>query len=274
MKVVLFCGGLGTRIREYSEASQKPMIPVGHQPILWHVMQYYSRTGTAISCCASATRPTSSRTISCTYRPPSDCVVSQFGKKIEIIGEQQPDWRLTMIDTGVWRNIGQRLVAVKEHVEGRGDLPGQLQRRSHRRAAAGDDRFLQGQRQTGLLHRGTPAVQFPSGRIRRQNGMVRADPGETAESELWINGGYFIFRNEIFDYMQDGEELVLQPFNRLIKDNNLVAFKYEGFWRSMDTLQDRQVLEEMVEKGEMPWPPDTSSSQTLRICTCCPSRPR
>ena len=73
------------------------------------------------------------------------------------------------------------------------------------------------------------------------------------ESEIWINGGYFIFRNEIFDYIQEGEELVLEPFNRLIEDGQLMAYKYDGFWRAMDTLRDRQVLEEMVERGDTPW---------------------
>ena len=73
------------------------------------------------------------------------------------------------------------------------------------------------------------------------------------ESEVWINGGYFIFRNEIFNYIQDGDELVLEPFNRLVERRELVAYKYEGFWRAMDTLRDRNVLEEMVDRGEMPW---------------------
>ena len=80
------------------------------------------------------------------------------------------------------------------------------------------------------------------------------------ESEVWINGGYFIFRKEIFNYIQDGEELVLEPFNRLIKEQQLVAYKYEGFWRAMDTLRDRQLLEEMVEQGEIPWRPGKTSS--------------
>jgi glucose-1-phosphate cytidylyltransferase len=73
------------------------------------------------------------------------------------------------------------------------------------------------------------------------------------ESDAWINGGYFIFRKEIFDYIRDGEELVLEPFARLIGAGQLYAYRYEGFWRAMDTLRDRQVLEEMVERGNIPW---------------------
>jgi glucose-1-phosphate cytidylyltransferase len=75
----------------------------------------------------------------------------------------------------------------------------------------------------------------------------------TDRSDIWINGGFFLFRKEIFDYMREGEELVLEPFQRLIKENQLLAYKHEGFWRAMDTLKDRQVLEDMVEQGKMPW---------------------
>ena len=73
------------------------------------------------------------------------------------------------------------------------------------------------------------------------------------QSNVWINGGYFIFRREIFDYIKVAEELVVEPFNRLIKAGKLMAYKYEGFWRAMDTLRDKQILEEMVERGETPW---------------------
>ena len=90
------------------------------------------------------------------------------------------------------------------------------------------------------------------------NGMVRRFRSNK-ESEVWINGGYFIFRKEIFNYIRDAEELVLEPFNRLIKEQQLVAYKYEGFWRAMDTLRDRQILEEMVEQGEIPWRPGKTS---------------
>ena len=70
---------------------------------------------------------------------------------------------------------------------------------------------------------------------------------------MWINGGYFIFRNTIFDYIRDGEELVLEPFKRLIKERRLAAYRHHGFWRAMDTLNDKRILEEMVERGDMPW---------------------
>jgi glucose-1-phosphate cytidylyltransferase len=75
----------------------------------------------------------------------------------------------------------------------------------------------------------------------------------TQDANLWINGGFFILRSEIFDYLHDGEELVEEPFRRLMKDDQLLAFKHEGFWRPMDTLKDKEVLEDLVEQGRMPW---------------------
>ena len=75
----------------------------------------------------------------------------------------------------------------------------------------------------------------------------------TQEANLWINGGGFIFRSEIFDYLRDGEELVEEPFQRLIEDDQLLAFRHEGFWRPMDTLKDKEVLEDLIERGRMPW---------------------
>jgi glucose-1-phosphate cytidylyltransferase len=85
-----------------------------------------------------------------------------------------------------------------------------------------------------------------------EKGVVRRISA-SHESEIWINGGYFIFRKEIFDYIQEGDELVVQPFKRLIDRGELMAYRYEGFWRAMDTLRDRQVLEEMIERGDTPW---------------------
>ena len=96
-----------------------------------------------------------------------------------------------------------------------------------------------------------PPISFHLAEFDEQGAVQRLRSSQ--QSEIWINGGYFIFRNKIFDYIREGEELVLEPFNRLIEGGHLMAYKYEGFWRAMDTLRDRQVLEDMVERGKMPW---------------------
>ena len=119
MKVVLFCGGLGTRIREYSENIPKPMIPVGHQPILWHVMNYYSQYGHRDFVLCLGYKANVIKEFFLNYKPQifADCVVSKQGTNVELLSEIKEDWRVTLIDTGIWRNIGQRLAAVRDYVK-------------------------------------------------------------------------------------------------------------------------------------------------------------
>ena len=119
MKTVLFCGGLGTRIRDYSENIPKPMIPIGGKPILWHLMSYYSQYGHKDFVLCLGYKANVIKEFFLNYQPHiyADCVVSGFGSNVETLGDPEQDWRVTMIDTGVWRNIGERLFAVRQHVE-------------------------------------------------------------------------------------------------------------------------------------------------------------
>jgi len=184
-----------------------------------------------------------------------DCTVSHFGKKVELLGERPADWRISLVDTGIWRNIGERLLAVRHLVQDQeiflanysdgltdAPLPEMINRfkRSGKIAS-----FI-------AIH---PPITFHLADFD-EAGLVRR-MSASHESEIWINGGYFIFRREIFDYIQDGDELVVEPFKRLIERGELMAYKYEGFWRAMDTLRDRQVLEEMIERGDTPWHPNS-----------------
>lgn len=262
MKVVLFCGGLGTRIREYSESIPKPMVPIGSQPILWHLMQYYSSYGhyDFILCLGYKANVIKDYFLNYKQTVGVDCVVSEFGNKVELVGEQPPDWRVTLVDTGVWRNIGERLVAVKSHVrneeiflanysDGLSDapLPDMID-------------YFKKSGKIGCFIAVRPPFNFHLAEFD-EGGLVRKFRS-SQEAEIWINGGYFIFRKEIFDYVLDGEELVLRPFDRLIKEGQLIAYKYNGFWRAMDTLRDRQVLEEMAERGEAPWQPSRNGKSS------------
>ena len=265
MKVVLFCGGLGTRIREYSESIPKPMIPVGQQPILWHVMNYYSGYGHDDFVLCLGYKANVVKKFFLDYKPHafSDCVVSNFGTNVELLNAPRKDWRVTLIDTGTWRNIGQRLWAVREHVRGEeyflanysdGLTNVDLDDMIARFKASGKIAAFLAVRPPLTYHL---AEIEPDGRVNSFRSSDRSD--------IWINGGYFVFRREIFDYMRDGEELVLEPFTRLIAEDQLMAFKHEGFWRSMDTLKDRQVLEDMVEQGDMPWRAERSQPSKAGI---------
>jgi glucose-1-phosphate cytidylyltransferase len=253
MKVVLFCGGLGMRIRDYSETVPKPMIPIGHQPILWHVMQYYSHYGHNDFVLCLGYKANVVKDFFLRYRPQTfaDCVVSGYGSSVELIGEQQEDWRVALIDTGAWRNIGERLWAVRDQVkdeeyflanysDGLTDI--RLDESIERFKASGKIACFLAVRPPMTYHL---ADIDDGGRVREFR--------SSESSDIWINGGYFIMRREIFDYMREGEELVVEPFKRLIEDDLLMAYKHEGFWRAMDTLRDRQILEDMVEHGRMPW---------------------
>jgi glucose-1-phosphate cytidylyltransferase len=253
MKVVLFCGGLGTRIREYSEAIPKPMIPIGHQPILWHVMQYYSYYGHRDFILCLGYKANVVKEFFLNYRPHAfnDCVVSEFGSKVELLGKPEEDWRVSLIDTGIWRNIGERLWAVRDYVK---DEEIFLANYSDGLSNVDLNDMLSRFKKSGKLAcflAIRPPLTYhvadisPEGAVHGMRTWDRAD--------LWINGGYFLLRPKIFEYMREGEELVVEPFQRLIEAGQLMGYRHEGFWRSMDTLKDRQVLEEMVEQGNMPW---------------------
>ena len=261
MKVVLFCGGLGTRIRDYSETIPKPMIPVGQQPILWHVMQYYSQYGHRDFVLCLGYKANAFKEFFLNWRQStySDCVISNSGGSVEYLGEGLQDWRVTLVDTGVWRNIGQRLLAVKDHVkdeevflanysDGLSDAP--LPEMIETLRMSGKVGCFLAVRPPLTFH----LVEFDdNGRLQR----LRA----SADSDIWVNAGYFVFRNEIFDYIKEGEELVVEPFQRLIEAGQLIGFRHEGFFRAMDTLKDKQILEDMVERGHTPWQVRGAASQ-------------
>jgi glucose-1-phosphate cytidylyltransferase len=255
MKTVLFCGGLGTRIRDYSENVPKPMIPVGDKPILWHLMHYYSEYGHRdfVLCLGYKANAVKEFFLNWRQQTYSDCVISDAGRKVEFLGDRLPDWRVTLVDTGLWRNIGQRLCAVREHVkneemflanysDGLSDapLPQMIE-------------LLEKSGKTGCFLAVRPPLTFHlvefdgNGEVQR----MRA----SADSDIWINAGYFVFRNKVFDYINEGEELVVEPFERMIADGELIAYRHDGFFRAMDTLRDKQLLEDMVQRGHMPWQP-------------------
>jgi glucose-1-phosphate cytidylyltransferase len=253
MKVVLFCGGLGTRIREYSESIPKPMIPIGNHPILWHVMQYYSQYGHSDFVLCLGYKLNIIKDFFLGYKPQvyTDCVVSSHGTQVELLNGPKEDWRITMIDTGIWRNIGERLWAVRDQVQ---DEEMFLANYSDGLSDVDLDDMIAKFKASGKIAcflAIRPPLTFHLADID-ENGKVR-EFRTSDRSDIWINGGYFLFRREIFDYMNDGEELVNEPFGRLIAEDQLMAYKYEGFWRAMDTLRDRQVLEDLVEHGKMPW---------------------
>ncbi len=255
MKVVLFCGGQGTRIRDYSDAIPKPMIPIGYRPILWNVMKYYAHYGHTdfILCLGYKGDVIKDYFINYDETISNDFVFEKGGKEIELLNSDIEDWKITFVDTGHSSNIGMRLMKVKEHLEGEEmflanysdglsnvHLPTLISELEAKPDAVGTFATYQ------------PTGSFHVVRSDQDSGMVTA-VHPISDADLWINIGYFALRKEIFDYIEFGDELVEEPFSRLISEGRLATHRFLDFWQSMDTLKDKMKLDTLLAKGNPPW---------------------
>jgi glucose-1-phosphate cytidylyltransferase len=252
LKVVLFCGGLGLRMREASERIPKPMVPIGNRPILWHVMKYFAHFGHKdfILCLGHKAEVIKEFFLEYNEALSNDFVL-HGDRGVELLSSDAHDWRITFVNTGLRAKVGERLAAVRPHLEGEemflanyGDVltDAPLPEMVRRLEESGKTASVLCVRPNYTFH----VVSLGDGpEIERIQDVTQAN--------LWINGGYFVLRQGIFDVMERGEDLVVEPFERLISRQDLVAYRYEGFWAPMDTLKDKHVLEALVESGRAPW---------------------
>ena len=252
MKVVLFCGGQGLRLREHADSIPKPMVTVGYRPILWHVMRYYAHFGHTefVLCLGYKSDVIKRYFLEYQEALSNDFVISGDGQ-VELLQRDIADWRITFVETGLNANVGQRLRAVQKHV---GNEPFLANYGDVLTDAPLDDRiakFLESDGVASFLCVRPKSYTFHLVRLGEGNLVARID--DVGTSDLWINGGYFIFRPEFFDYLKPGEELVEQPFARLIAAGKLQADQYDGFWAPMDTLKDVQALQAAFDQGRPPW---------------------
>jgi len=254
MKVVLFCGGQGIRLREYSEQIPKPMVTIGYRPILWNVMKYYASYGHKdfILCLGYKGDYIKNYFINYNETLSNNFVYTKGGSEIELLNSDIDDWRITFVDTGLNSNIGMRLLKVKEYLkdedvflanysDGLTDLhlPDML------------DWFLNDKSKTAAIMAYQPTQSFHV--VQRKNDGTVKKISHIGSAGLHINAGYFILRKEIFDYMEQGDELVDQPFSRLIKENKLISWEHNGYWASMDTFKDKKNLDDIYAQGNPPW---------------------
>jgi len=253
MKVVFFCGGLGTRLREYTDTIPKPMVNIGDQPILWHLMKYYAHFGhnEFILCLGYKGDLIKQHFMNLPPSASNNLKLSGLADVIHVVNDDDTEWKITFADTGANTNIGQRLLAVRDHLgdddtflanysDGLSDLP------------LGD--YLE------HFHSENKIASFVCVRPKHSfhtvavgsDGLVQ-DIRQASQSDFWINGGFFAFKREIFDYLQEGEELVEEPFQRLIAEKQLLAYTHKGFWACMDTLKDKKAFDDMDQQGERPW---------------------
>jgi glucose-1-phosphate cytidylyltransferase len=252
MKVVLFCGGLGTRLREHAGTLPKPLVPIGSRPIIWYLMKYYAHFGHKDFVLCLGFKGDSIRNYFLTYNPNvSRDFTIERGGAITPKESDISDWRITLVDTGLHSNIGQRLLKVRQHLEGEEAF---LANYSDQVSNLPMPEYLEFFRKTGATASFVavrPSQSFHSVTVRDGG---RVDSIQSMQgADFWINGGYMILKQGIFDVMQDGEELVAEPFQRLAAAGKLFAYRYEGFWASMDTFKDKIMFERMNGRGERPW---------------------
>jgi glucose-1-phosphate cytidylyltransferase len=254
MKVVLFCGGLGTRLREHSDTIPKPLVGVGYRPILWHLMRYYAHYGHTEFILCLGYRGDLIREYFLNYREAmsNDFTLSDGGKSLEAHDKDISDWKITFVDTGLHSTIGQRLLRVRKYLA---DDPVFLAN-----YADGLSDLPLNDQLSAFLQRPELVATFVSVRSAQSFHAVQADEhgvvtrlGAMPQQQLWINGGFFILRNEIFDYINDGDELVDGPFARLIERRKLTTYRWEGFWQCMDTFKDKISFDRMEARGQCPW---------------------
>ena len=268
MKVVIFCGGQGMRMREASEVAPKPMIPIGNRPVLWHVMKYYAHFGFTDFVLCLGYKAEAIKHFFLTYSEAmaNDFVLSDGGAKVHLLKTDIHNWNITFVDTGLRASIGERLRAVRDHLQD-------------------DDYFLANYGDT-LTDADLPAMiarakaadvtaSFLAVRPNHSFHVVAMDDGglvngihDVMRSDIWINGGYFVMRRELLDQLNPGEDLVEEPLQRLLEKNQVLAQRHEGFWAPMDTLKDKQWLEGLHESGTAPWQvwdPDRMAGEDARL---------
>jgi glucose-1-phosphate cytidylyltransferase len=253
MKVVIFCGGLGMRLREFSEAVPKPMVPVGYRPILWHVMRSYAQQGHKdfILCLGYKADAIKNYFLHYDETISNDFVLADGGRRVELLASDIHDWKITFVDTGLHSNIGQRLRRVQpflageemflaNYADGLSDvsLPDMID-------------FCRAREATACFLGVAPTSSFH---------LVQADPAGRVQTichikdvGMRVNGGFFVLSREIFDYVGPGEDLVEEPFRRLAALGRLVTYRHDGFWACMDTFKERQLLEDIYSRGQPPW---------------------
>lgn len=253
MKVVIFCGGLGLRLREYSENVPKPLVPIGDAPVMWHLMKYYSHYGHKdfILCLGHKSESIKRFFLNYNEALSSDFVLSKGGRELQLLSTDFSNWCITFADTGTKSVIGERLLAIREHVKNE-----EVFLANYVDGLADIDLNMVIER---LLHSNKTAC-FVSVPPTQTFHLVETDENSqvtrishAGTSNTWINGGYFVFRQRIFDYIRPGEDLVDQPFQRLIAAGELITIKHTGFWACMDTFKERQELEDLWSKGTAPW---------------------
>ncbi|MDA9148583.1 glucose-1-phosphate cytidylyltransferase [Alphaproteobacteria bacterium] len=253
MKVVILAGGFGTRLSEETDSKPKPMIEIGGMPILWHIMKYYSSFGHDDFLILLGFKGYSIKEFFSNYLlHKSDVTIDLSNNKMKIHQSKSEAWKVTLIDTGLYTLTGGRIKRAKDYI--------------------GDDDFLltygDGLSDVNI----TKLIEFhkshgksitmtsvqPDGRYGAldiaNNNIIQSFKEKPKGDGAWINGGFFVCKSKIFDFIEnDSTVFEEEPLSDIANQNELVAFKHEGFWECMDTLRDKRKLCELWDSNKAPW---------------------
>ena len=252
MKAVILAGGFGTRISEESHLRPKPMIEIGGRPILWHIMKIFSTYGvTEFVVCCGYKGYVIKEYFANYFLHMADATFDITHNQVEIHQNLSEPWKVTLVDTGLETQTGGRLLRVRKYLnnetfcltygDGVSDIGISDLIRFHQR---------HGRRAT------LTAIRPPSrfGVLEFDGEHVSQFVEKPTGDGRWINGGFFVLEQGIFDYLSTDQDIwEHEPLRRLAQEGELVAYRHEGFWAAMDTLRDRNYLEELWAAKRAPW---------------------
>ncbi|MCC7124239.1 MAG: glucose-1-phosphate cytidylyltransferase [Acidobacteria bacterium] len=254
MKVVILAGGMGTRISEESAIRPKPMIEIGHQPILWHIMKMFTAHGlTDFIICCGYRGEMIKEYFANYYLRRSDVTFDLRANALQVHRACAEPWRVTVVDTGLQSMTGGRLKRIAAHL---GDEPFCM--------TYGDGvsdvhigdlvDFHRRQGRLATLTAVQPPGRFGAFTLSREESAIRTFHEKPSGDGAWVNGGFFVLEPEVLDYI-DSDDTVWErePLERLATDGQLSAYRHPGFWQPMDTLRDKMLLEERWAGGDAPW---------------------
>lgn len=252
MKVVILAGGRGTRISEESIVKPKPMVEIGDNPILWHIMKIYSHYGfnDFVICCGYKGHMIKEY-FTDYYIHHSDITVNLADNALEIHKSKAEPWKITMVNTGLDTNTAGRVLKVRKYLDekpfmltygdGVSDINISELARFHR---------LHGRAAT--ITAAKPAGRF--GAIRLEGSSVKSFREKSVMDEAWVNIGFAVFEPEVFDYLGDGSMMLeAGPYEKLAEAGEMMAYRHSGFWSPMDTMRDKIVLENLWNSEKAPW---------------------
>ena len=254
MKVVILCGGLGTRLGEETSLRPKPMVTVGNQPILLHIMKIYAKYGYNDFVLTLGYKGDVIKNHFMNYRALTSDIQLDFAtSSCEYLSEPRLDWKVALMETGLSTMTGGRLRRLESRLRPTGTF---MLTYGDGVANVDIEELVKFHRSHGKI--ATVTAVRPSARFGAmefsEDSYVSSFREKPQTEQGWINGGFFVFEPEIFNYLDDDATVLeASPMERLAQERQLVGFHHRGFWQCMDTPRDRQYLEDLWHKGEAPW---------------------